>query len=493
MIDIFIEGHKYKHDLFELIRVFFPEKELRFVREIKDKSFLIKSILREEGDNRYTTTRVYIGDRLIIEGREDICNIKVKTYGTDRLIKIAIKKSIYKSLIEISDKSVPWGILTGIRPLKVVHNLIDYRLKEDKIFNLLNKDYKIDKDKVKTMLDIAKIQRKYIYPVNRDRYSLYIGIPFCPTRCSYCSFPAFGLARDYKIVEKYIDTLLYEIEATSNLMKGKKLNTIYIGGGTPSSIKTKDLERIIQAIRYNFPEDIKEFTVEAGRPDTISRDMLKMLSFHGVDRISINPQTMNQKTLNRISREHSVESIFSTYSLAKDVGFDIINMDIILGLPGENKAHVKYTLNEIKKLDPENLTIHTLALKRGSKLLRKKDRRLEEQEKNIQDMFYEVEKLTENNNYRPYYLYRQKRSLGNLENIGYSKDNMESIYNIAMMEERETIIGLGLGAVSKIYNHKDKSIKRVANFKGLKDYNERIRELIIRKKEGLINNKFIIY
>ncbi|HLR21903.1 MAG TPA: coproporphyrinogen dehydrogenase HemZ [Tissierellaceae bacterium] len=490
MIDILLKNHNYKHDLFELIRVFFPEKELRFIEKGDNtREFLIESILVNKPKGKYTVTRVYKKNQLVKENKEHIDNINIKNYNVDKLIKIGIKKSIYNSLIELTNISAPWGILTGIRPMKIVHKLIDYDLDTDTISDILTKDYKLHKSKVDQMLRISKIQRKYIYPLNKDRYSIYIGIPFCPTRCSYCSFPAFKIGKDYNIVKRYVDTLLHEIEATKNLMEGRVLNTIYIGGGTPTAIKTKDLEEIIKIIKYNFPQNIQEFTVEAGRPDTINKDTLKMLKYYGVNRISINPQTMNEKTLERIERSHDIKSTISAYSLAKDIGFDIINMDIILGLPGEGEKEIKYTLNEIEKLDPDNLTVHTLALKKGSKLLKEQQSYLDNERVNIIDMLEEVEKFTKSSDLIPYYLYRQKQILGNLENIGYSKENMESIYNIAMMEEKETVIGLGLGAVSKIYNPESDKIKRIPNFKSLKDYNERIEELMIRKKRTI--NKII--
>lgn len=263
-------------------------------------------------------------------------------------------------------------------------------------------------------------------------------------------------------------------------MEGKWLNTVYIGGGTPTSIKTKDLERIVATVKDVFKdEDIREFTVEAGRPDTINTEKLKMLKDMEIDRISINPQTMNLKTLSKIGRNHNIESILSSYSLAKEIGFDIINMDLILGLPGEDIEDIAYSLNEIKKLDPDNLTVHTLSIKRRAELFNDKENIF-----NKTAMMKKALELTETKVYEmgliPYYLYRQKQILGNLENIGYSKVGKECIYNISMMEEKETIIGLGLGAVSKFYY--ENKIERLPNFKDLIQYSNRIDELITKKR-----------
>jgi len=269
-------------------------------------------------------------------------------------------------------------------------------------------------------------------------------------------------------------------------MAGKKINTVYIGGGTPTAVSRKQLESVIESVQTGFNGEIKEFTVEAGRPDTIDRDMLKMLKDKGVTRISINPQTMNGDTLKLIGRNHSPKSIIRAYNLAKSVGFDIINMDIILGLPGETPEDLQYTLERIEELDPENLTIHILSLKRGSKLYNAGYKHIGKVNAEIEEMLDLTKEFTYKMNLLPYYLYRQKQILGNLENVGYAKRGMECVYNIAMMEEKETVIGLGLGSVSKIFYPKENRIQRVPNFKGLDDYIRRVDELIARKKHYII-------
>lgn len=483
LIKILIEGHDYKHDLFELVRVFFPGEEIEFVAEY-DKGFeglfINSSLLNLEGKLE-AVSKIFNHNKLVKEILIDINNIHIQGLPRNRVIKNAIKKSIYELLINLSDQEVPWGILTGIRPIKVAHDLLNNYSNKEEAKRILMQEYCIYEDKADMMINIADSQRKHIYPLDEKKYSLYIGIPFCPSRCSYCSFPAFAIGNDYSKVERYVDTLIEEIKAVKEMMEGKWLNTVYIGGGTPTSIKEKDLERIIVTLLDVFKdEDIQEFTVEAGRPDTLNFQMLKMLKYRGIDRISINPQTMNSNTLKRIGRNHDITSIIKTFKMAKDLGFNIINMDIILGLPGETLDDVAYTLNEIQKLNPENLTVHTLALKRGSRLIN---------ENQDNKASHEIQRMLELTGIKasemgmfPYYLYRQKQMVGNLENIGYSKANKESIYNISMMEEKETIIGVGLGAVSKIYYPKENKIKRIPNFKDLNEYNNRIEELIERKK-----------
>lgn len=489
MIDVILKGHDYQHDLFELIRVFYPEREIRFIDHISplEKSdYVIESILTNNINGIYSLTKVYYQGAIIKEHKEDINNIHKDLQGHKNRIKTGIKKGIYNVLIDLTDMKVPWGILTGIRPVKIAHWLMDNSLLANEILNILKDEYKLSGDKAKLIYDIAFEQRKHIYPLNKDKYSLYIGIPFCPTRCNYCSFPAFKIKDNEHLINKYIDTLMYEIEQTRDFLSHKQLNTVYIGGGTPTSIKISDLEKIIKSIKSNFKGPIKEFTVEAGRPDTINKDILRMLKAYDIQRISINPQSMNNKTLKAIGRNHDKDYTIFAYNLAKNMDFDIINMDIILGLPGEGLEEVKNTLNEIKKLDPENLTVHTLALKRGSKLYNMGYNPISRAMTEVEDMLIETSKFANSMNLSAYYLYRQKQILGNLENIGYSKQGMECVYNISMMEERETIIGLGLGSVSKIYFPNNNRIERIPNFKDLKEYINRIDELINRKRDLIL-------
>ena len=299
-------------------------------------------------------------------------------------------------------------------------------------------------------------------------------------------FSSLGINKYKDIIEIYINGLIYEIEETSKLMKDKKLNTVYIGGGTPTSISILYLNSVIEAIYKNFGESMIEFTVEAGRPDTINKEVLSMLRENKINRISINPQTMEDSTLKRIGRMHSSKDIIDSYYLARQFGFSVINMDLIIGLPGEGIREIKITLNEIIKLDPENLTIHSLSLKKGSSYkenIGAINHINNFQADNIVNEIYQSLKIM---NLHPYYLYRQKQITGKLENIGYSKEGMECIYNISMMEEKETIIGLGMGAVSKIYSVDNNRITRVPNFKGINDYINRIDELIKNKKEVLL-------
>ncbi|HZK33250.1 MAG TPA: coproporphyrinogen dehydrogenase HemZ [Tissierellaceae bacterium] len=489
MIYLFLEGHDFKHTLYNLIRVFFPKQKIIHIESIRDypgKNTLIVVSLKKKGNGLYGETKLYMEGNVLKSYSEDINKIDIYTNDREKIIKFGLRKALYSTLNDISKVKTSWGILTGIRPIKIVHDLINKEVEDSKIIKTLRDEYKLSLDKSQLILNIGKSQRKHIYPIKGDKYSLYISIPFCPTRCLYCSFPSLSISKYKDHVEKYISKLIYEIKEINKMMKDKEINTVYIGGGTPTAIPQDKLERIIQVIYENFgASNIKEFTVEAGRPDTINIEYLKMLKKNKINRISINPQTMNDKTLKIIGRNHNVDQVLKASYLAREIGFKTINMDLIIGLPGEGLKEIKNTLKQIKRLDPENLTIHTLAIKTKSRLKTTLDKYPLENQDALINILKETEKYASEMDLYPYYLYRQKKILGNLENIGYSKRNEECIYNIVMMEEKETIIGAGMGAVSKIYFLKEDKIKRVPNFKSLNEYFTRIDENINNKYKVL--------
>ncbi len=490
MIYIYLEGHDFKYDLFQLIKAFFPNEEIIFLEnqeEYNNEEYLLKNILYERDNKTYAKTSLYLEGSFLIDKVQCIDDIDIGKDSIKQSIKIGIKKTVYESLLSISDRNMPWGVLTGIRPVKIVHDLLDRKVNEAKILNILIKEYKLAPSKAELIINISKRQRKYIYPLNKDKFSLYISIPFCPSRCVYCSFPSVPVERYKSFIQDYRYKLIWEIQKIKELMEGKSINTVYIGGGTPTAIPPKDLEKIIEGVYLNFGEEnIKEFTVEAGRPDTINEEILNILNKNNIDRISINPQTMNDETLKLIGRNHNKEDIKRAYHLAKEIGFKVINMDLIVGLPSEGKDEIIKTLIEIEKLNPENLTVHTLAVKRGSKFKQTMDKYTIGNQDTIEEMIEETINFASKMNLNPYYLYRQKQMMGNFENVGYSKEGRECIYNMVIMEEKETIMAAGMGAVSKIFFPEENRIERIPNFKDMKEYLERTDELIERKEKALI-------
>lgn len=490
MIYIKMNGFKYNNEIFELIRSFFHEKEIREYsienQEDLGENLLIDFNLIKENGKLYGKTQIYLGDKILAVASEDISKIYINR-EYDKTVKAGVKKSIYTALSYITSIEHPWGVLTGIRPGKIVHDLMEKDTQDDLIMDILTKEYLVRDDKAKLITQISKRQQQHIYPIVKEKYSLYVGIPFCPTRCTYCSFASFPTQRYSKYIDEYVGKLIYEIKEIKELMKDYTINTVYIGGGTPTAIPAKSLERVIAAVYDAFGySNINEMTVEAGRPDTIDEDVLSMMSDYQVHRLSINPQTMNDKTLNLIGRNHTSEDIIRAYNLAREKGFENINMDLILGLPEETINDLETTLKKIKILEPDSITVHTLAVKRGSAFKQSVDKQAFNERDTIEAMIDKTALFAEENDLHPYYLYRQKEMLGNYENVGYAKEGKECIYNISIMEERESIVGAGVGATTKMYYPDGNRIERIFNFKDLREYLMRTEELIDRKRKLIL-------
>ena len=486
MIYIHLIGHNYEYGIRELTRVFFPKEEIIILDDLNkyDDGILIISKFHNSKTNLHSITNIYKDHILIYEDLLNIEDFDIGISDLEKRIRHGIIQGVYDGLNTISSVQVSWGILTGIRPLKIVHSLIDNGFVEDSIIDILTDAYRLYNKKADLLVKIAKKQRKHIYPLDKNRFSLYIAIPFCPSRCLYCSFPSCSVERFGHFIDLYTEKLIYEIDRMGEIMRDKTISTVYLGGGTPTAIPIDKLEKIIQAIYRNFQkEKIKEITVEAGRPDTINADLLYMLKENRIDRISINPQTMNDDTLQLIGRNHTSSDIKNIYHLAKTIGFSAINMDLIVGLPSEDIDKIRTTLENIRELDPENLTVHTLAVKKGSQFKKVMDEYELESQKNIEEMLRQTKEFANEMGLEPYYLYRQKQMVGNFENIGYAKKGKECIYNIKMMEEKETIIGVGMGAVSKIFTPEIDRIERVPNVKSLNEYINRIDEMVERKRK----------
>nr|WP_263331329.1 coproporphyrinogen dehydrogenase HemZ [Paraclostridium sp. AKS73] len=389
------------------------------------------------------------------------------------------------------DTYVPWGILTGIRPVKIVHSLLDEGLSEFEIRQNLKDNYLIKDEKIDLALDIAKRERVFIYPIDKNKISLYVSIPFCPTRCVYCSFPSNPMKQFGHLRENYVKAIVKEIKGLAKLLKetNKEIETLYIGGGTPTTLEAEQLDDLIKSLFIELDlTKIKEFTVEAGRPDTITREKLEVMKKHNVTRISINPQTMNNGTLVKIGRDHNVDDIVRCFNMARELGFNNINMDIILGLVDENVEMVRNTLERIKELSPESLTVHTLAIKRASTLKENLDKyELTRYEEMISMINLSME-YAKSMGLNPYYMYRQKHMLGNLENIGYAKEGFECIYNIQIMEEKQSNLAVGAGAISKYVYVDEDRIERTDNVKNVEIYIDRVDEMIERKEKEVYKN-----
>ncbi len=477
-----IKNHNYNYETQSLIQIFFQNTKFKIDSELSE-NFTIYTELK----SNLVYTAIYLNKKIIIEKILPIEESEVYT----------LKKCLFLILKEYTNFTPVWGMLTGVRPIKRINYMKKIGLDDEQIRLKLKNKYFLSEDKINLCLLIAKNQKGILSDINDNFYSLYINIPFCYTRCSYCSFTSFSYDKykKQKDTTVYLQYLIEEIKITKQLMVQKELKSIYIGGGTPTSLNKTELEKLLSFI-YNVYDvnNLEEFTVEAGRSDTITEEKLILMKRFGVTRISINAQTLNDNTLKKIDRNHTVQDFFDIFKLARNIGYNNINVDVIIGLVDENVDDVENTLKGIVALKPENITIHTLAIKKGSKIRETKvddegnyeDNIQYEQLKNMLQAAYDIINLS---NYEPYYLYRQKNMLGNFENIGFALNKNFSYYNIHIMEEKQTIMAVGAGATSKIINLEKDSVKSVFNLKGIEEYIIRFNEMIKRKKEGVLNVK----
>jgi len=528
---------EFEYDIHSLIKAFYPEQNVSATAE--EKEYDEEILWRMDIDYAQDKIRIVLSEPTQIADcvcSEDINAVRAAAGFSEKMTeqfavdfsdrketKNQLKQHLYDMLTHYSGKELPWGTLTGIRPTKIPMKLLEEGKDREEIVQYMKNTYFASDEKIDLSIDIAERELKLLQKIDYENgYSLYIGIPFCPTTCLYCSFTSYPLSAWRSQVDAYLDALEKEIRFVSTKFYHKKLNSIYIGGGTPTTLEPYQLDRLIRTIRCNFDlSHCVEFTVEAGRPDSITREKLEVLYKWGIDRISINPQTMKDETLKLIGRHHTVEQTIESYKMAREVGFNNINMDLILGLPGETLEDVRNTMEQIKVLNPDNLTVHSLALKRAARLNICKDEYKDFEMVNTQEHMDLVYSYCKELGLRPYYLYRQKSMAGNLENVGYAKSGKAGVYNILIMEEKQTIMALGAGATTKFVfkpelnepsdtgcqtakehdsgvdfclakqtlMQKSKSmsssidmrLERVENVKDVKNYLERVDEMIKRK------------
>ena len=400
--------------------------------------------------------------------------------------KNAGKRWLYDELSRYTGKKPDWGILTGVRPVKLTGDLIRKMGSKDAAYSCLTGEYRLDPDKAGLLLSTWDVQREMKFDFDEKAVALYIGIPFCPSKCIYCSFPSYQIPTED--MEPYLKALRLEIAYVSRKMKekGLRIESLYIGGGTPTSLTEEALEELLSFVESSFDlSTVREYTVEAGRPDTITSGKLESIKAHGAQRISINPQSMKQETLEKIGRKHGPQQIRDAFQMAEKYGFSAINMDLIAGLPDEEPADFEMSLREVLAMRPENITIHTLALKRASRLKMVEEDYNYHQGQKVGEMLETAAALLKAAGYRPYYLYRQKQMTGNFENVGYALPGCESIYNVRIMEEDQTIIALGAGGISKRFWPEENRLERIANVSNYEIYIQRVDEMIQRKEKGL--------
>ena len=498
-IGILFTDREFEHDVYELIRAFYPEAEihtlyeelseseteydLRFLVERDGEEYLIKYKQKEREnlppDERSGSVRASVIKELP-SGEKDAHALRKEN-------KDSLKYELYQLLVKLAHKTLPWGNLAGIRPAKLAMGLIESGMKNTQAAEEMRKRYLVSPQKTALAITIANREREILKDIDYENgYSLYIGVPFCPSICLYCSFSSYPLKVWEKRTDEYVEALCKEVRETAHMMKGRKLDTIYIGGGTPTTLEPYQLRKLLDTVGEAFGYDqLAEFTVEAGRPDSITEGKLAALKEYPVTRISVNPQTMNQETLDIIGRRHTVEQTKEAFYLARQLGYDNINMDLIVGLPGEDITMVQRTLEQIRNLAPDSMTVHSLAVKRAARLNIFREKYQEMTFENNQEIMELTMKTAYEMEMGPYYLYRQKNMKGNFENVGYAKVDKAGIYNILIMEEKQPIIALGAGGSSKLVFDHGKRIERVENVKDVNNYISRIDEMIERKRTAI--------
>lgn len=476
MIQIQCKETLYTYNLYHITKAFFPNAEIKQCVDAEQEP-----LVRIELDD---------GSCFLLDAKEFEENQKKEDAQEKKKI---VTKMVYRFLSEKTGQEMAWGMLTGVRPTKLAMHQMENGMNEAQAKAFLQEVYCVSEKKARLAVDIACREKTLLSKLDYlNGFSLYVGIPFCPSICSYCSFSSSPIDVWSPRMDDYLKALCIELHHIAKETEGKTLNTIYIGGGTPTTLTAKQLEKLLNVIDELFLNEergaeLLEYTVEAGRPDSITKEKLEVICSHPVTRISVNPQTMQQKTLDLVGRKHTVQAVKDIFHLARELGFDNINMDLIAGLPGENAEDMRDTLRQIEELSPDSLTVHSLAIKRAARMAQEQPVR--DLHTEITEMVEDAAKTAEKLGLVPYYLYRQKNIAGNFENVGYAKADKAGIYNILIMEEKQTIYAAGAGATTKIVlpekikteNGKETNLIRIENVKNIEEYIARIDEMIKRK------------
>ncbi len=565
MITVQLNEPDFEYDIHSLVKAFYPQHDV-LVKAMPREEFpesVFHLVVNYDRKNHMIDFKFYereqqetqeddnvAREEIVAQNQENGASEEKMTLGGSVLVDFAdrkktkneLKQQLYYLLTLYAGKTLPWGTLTGIRPTKIPMELLEEGKSEDEIRSYMKETYFASDEKIELSLAVAKRELELLSRIDYENgYSLYVGIPFCPSTCLYCSFTSYPLAKWANRMDEYLDALEKEIAFTAEACKHKVLNSVYIGGGTPTTLSAEQMDRLLTMIGSYFGiadeqgrmiyadehmndadeaqnsmdeagfEDgstdaeanatgsdhengkvqkqtqLLEFTVEAGRPDSITREKLEVIHKHNISRISINPQTMKEETLRLIGRQHTVQQTIDSFKLAREVGFDNINMDLIVGLPEETIEDVRETMRQLEELDPDNITVHSLAIKRAARLRMQKE---QYENLHIENTAQTIDLTAEcclEMGLEPYYLYRQKNMAGNFENVGYAKPGKAGVYNILIMEEKQTIMALGAGATTKVVFEDGKRIERVGNVKDITNYLDRVDEMVERKRELLKN------
>ncbi len=475
---IYIDNHTYRYEMENLVRMFLPNDDIEVCTEILDNPSPPYVLTRVENDG--DSQRVFVN--VHTDSFNKSAQKEVTANGESAELEMSL--ILFNLLSELTGMNPPWGILTGVRPIKLFRK---YKSAGGTDFakTRFRDVLRVSDEKISLAEETEKYESAIIARLHDNSFSLYISVPFCPSRCSYCSFVSESVERTEKLVEPYTQLLCREIELTAEYAhrNNLRLETVYMGGGTPTTLSAHQLQSVLGTVSRCFDlSSCAEFTVEAGRPDTITRDKLIAVANCGADRVSINPQTLNDDILKSVGRRHTAQQTLDAFALARDLSFNHINMDLIAGLPSESCESFMSTLQSVTDLAPESVTVHTLAMKRSSYLNQSGRAMYARDAAAVQSMLAFADKKLHECGYHPYYLYRQRKMVGNMENVGWCKEGRECLYNVYIMDETHTILACGAGAVTKLRDVSADTIERIYNFKYPYEYINRFDELIKRKE-----------
>ena len=480
---VLISGHSFHYEMENLCRLFFHHQPIRVLEngEVGEDPILLFTGVSHTLSGGKITVTLHTEKGLTIRTETFEKGLFAKEQEIERRMGILV----FQLLSWYCGIRPRWGILTGVRPVKLLRSLKE-QYGEEKALSIFRENYLVTPEKTELSRITMWNEQRILDRSHKNSFSLYISIPFCPTRCSYCSFVSSSVEKSMKLVPEYVEKLCEEIRYTGEVAAscGLRLESVYFGGGTPTTLSAEQMDMLLKTVRSSFDlSHSQEFTVEAGRPDTITAEKLLSLKNNGVTRISINPQTLNDSVLKEIGRKHSAKQTLEAFRLARECGMDNINMDLIAGLPTDTTEGFRYTLDGVLGLDPESITVHTLSLKRSAKIYQDEDGTTPEDEGSIAAAMLEyADNSLTRAGYIPYYLYRQSRMVGNLENTGWCKPGFESPYNVYIMDETHTILACGAGAATKIKDPNSDRLERIFNFKFPYEYISRFSEILARKK-----------
>lgn len=472
MMNLYVINHTFAYELENLTRAFFPNEKIRTLSEF------------DASEDPFVYTEVSENNLIVKVSLDLKTSEQTSVFKEGDDVELILATLLYNSLSVVTGRTLPWGLLTGVRPIKLFRKLADLDGK-DNAETYFKNTLLVSDQKLSLAKTTEENERKILELSRKDSFSLYVSIPFCPSRCNYCSFVSQSVEKAKHLIKPYVNVLVNEIIETAKIAKdlNLRLETVYIGGGTPTTLSAEDLSLVLNTVTQSFDMSfVREFTVEAGRPDTITEDKLRAILDAGCDRISINPQTLNDSVLEAIGRKHNTEQFISSFNLARSMGFKHINTDLIAGLQSDTVTSFENTVDGILDLNPESVTIHTLSMKRSSFITAENKQITENESTSVSDMLsYGYSKL-ESSGFRPYYLYRQSKMLGNLENTGWAKQGFDGLYNVYIMDETHTILACGAGAVTKLKAFESEHLERIFNFKYPYEYIDRYHELSQRKQ-----------